>query len=223
MNRQIFDTDSDVVRRVVETAHWADMDDSERIRDIYYYVRDKIPFQFNKRESLRASDVLEMKSGSILGKSVLFKTLLEASDILSRFRAVLVGKQMFAGLPRSFRFNTLPEKMISCWIEVFSDGKWLVLDGMAYDKAYSEGLFRCAGNHSGEYVGFGAAVFSKDVLISPWNGKHRFFQRAAVKKDVGIVEDFDWFFNEYRKAIRSFSALTSGYTRKRMEEIRSIP
>ena len=156
-----------------------------------------------------------------IGKDILFKTLLDAAGVLTRYRGVIVKRELYEGLLRLVRYNALPRLLISSWIEVFYEEKWVIIDGVAFDTAYLEGVRKLAADYNGrEFTGYGLAVFDGGKIVSEWTGEHLFFQRAAVTKDLGVIEDLDWYFGEYKRAFKSLSSLHGKSSQKIIDEIR---
>lgn len=219
---RIFNKNADSIQNLVRNNGWKDLSDRDTVAAVYRYIKNSIKFGLLKQEPVPASQVLELKKGGIVSQDILFKTLLDAAGVLSRYRAVFVKKEIYSDLIRPMRFNSLPKLLISSWIEVFLDEKWIIIDGLAFDTAYLDGVKeKAASVEAKEFIGYGLAVFDGQSINDEWTGEHLFFQRAAVTRDLGVIDNFEWFFSEYKKAFQALSTMSGKYSGNTINALRS--
>ncbi|MDZ7820922.1 MAG: hypothetical protein U5N26_03380 [Candidatus Marinimicrobia bacterium] len=219
--KHIFDKESAAVRDLVAKRGWKAKNESESFAAIFDFVKNGIPFGMNKKGCIPASKVLEDGYGQALTKSILLKTLTEACGLLCRFHAFRIKKNLYEGLPRKIRYNSLPDTLISAWAELFYNGRWIVADGVILDDQYLEGLCGHISAGDGEFIGLGAGLYSGNTRHRSWDGEnHSYCQRAAIVRDLGIIDDFEWFFSEYRADFRKLGKLASKHANRKIAAIR---
>jgi hypothetical protein len=218
---KIFDADSAAVRGLISTRNWEKLIERNKIMCIHDFVKNEIPFGFSSRPCQPASAVLEAGKASALNKCILLKTLLDACGVLCRWHAFRIKKELYRGLLRSPAYRLLPETLISVWVEIFYEGQWLVADGVLLDSAYLNGLKERIPPGAAEYIAYGAGIYLSGNHADTWNGKqHNYCQRAAIVRDLGILEDLEWFFGEYRQDIRKLSLILPRHANKIIQKIR---
>jgi len=206
--KKIFDVNSAVIQELVKERNWLNLIDRNKIVRILNFVKNDIIFGFSKKPLLSASNVLSEGRGYALTKSILLKTLLDASGILCRFHAFRVNKALYQGLVTPMTYNMLPDHLMSAWVEVFYENQWLVVDGVLLDDAYFESLEKNFHEAQKEFIGLGCAVFLDSGIQTTWNGKnHSYCQRAAITRDLGVIEEFDWFFTEFVKDFKQLGKI----------------
>jgi hypothetical protein len=223
--QKLFDTHSESVQRLISERSWNKLVERNKLMCILDYVKNEIPFGFTPKICLPASLVISTGRGQTFSKSILLKTLLEACGVLCRWHAFMVKKELYEGLLRGPFFRMLPETLISVWVEVFYDNHWLVADGVLLDAAYLHGLQRYIPFKAEEFVGYGAGIFLTGTQMnSDWNGKqHNYCQRAAIVRDLGLVEDYEWFFEEYKHDLKILRRIFPAYANKVIDRIRKHP
>ncbi|MDZ7796084.1 MAG: transglutaminase [Candidatus Marinimicrobia bacterium] len=219
--KNIFDTEAPLIRELIEAQGWQKKNDTDKLGAILDYVKNDILFGMNNKGCLPASEVLRAGQGQALTKSILLKTLIDACGLLCRFHAYRVKKELYEGLPGKFRYRLLPDTLISAWIEVFHNDRWIVADGVLLDEAYLKGLSSLIDNSDGEFIGLGAGIYPGNNQVHSWDGKHHSYsQRAAITRDLGIIDDLDWFFSEFRSDFRDLGKIGSRHANRRIAAIR---
>jgi Transglutaminase-like superfamily len=213
--RKIFDVNSSEIQDVIKERNWLNLVEKNKINRIFNFVKNDIVFGFSKKPLLSASHVLSEGRGNALNKSILLKTLLDASGVLCRFHSFMVKKELYQGLTTQLNYNMLPNNLISAWIEVFHENQWLVVDGTLLDAAYFESLQNDFHEAQKEFVGFGCGVFLDNSIHTAWNGKnHTYCQRAAITRDLGVIEEFEWFFTEFTKEFKQLGKISAKFANK---------
>ena len=212
---KIFDVNSPAIRELVNERNWLKLVDRNKIIRILNFVKNDIVFGFSKKPLLSASQVLSEGRGYALTKSILLKTLLDASGILCRFHAFRVKKELYQGLLPSMTYNMLSDHLMSAWVEVFYENQWLVADGVLLDDAYFSNLEKDFHEAQKEFIGLGCAIFLESGVQTVWNGRnHTYSQRAAITRDLGVIEEFEWFFTEFTKDFKQLGKISPKFANK---------
>jgi hypothetical protein len=218
---KIFDVDAPAIRELIKERNWDKLVDKNKIVRILNFVKNDIVFGFSKKPLLSASQVLSEGRGYSLTKSILLKTLLDSCGILCRFHAFTVNKELYQGLTSPLNYNMLPNNLISAWIEVFYENQWLVADGVLLDAAYFESLQGDFHEAQKEFAGFGCSIFLEGNIHTVWNGKnHTYCQRAAITRDLGLIEEFEWFFSEFIKDFKQLGKISPKFANKAIHKRR---
>ena len=205
---KIFDVNSQAIQELISERNWLKLVDRNKIIRIVNFVKNDIVFGFSKKPLLSASQVLTEGRGYALTKSILLKTLLDASGILCRFHAFRVKKELYQGLVAPMTYNMLSDHLMSSWVEIFYDNQWLVADGVLLDDAYFASLEKNFHEAQKEFIGLGCGVFLDTGIQTEWNGKnHSYCQRAAITRDLGVIEEFEWFFSEFTKDFKQLGRI----------------
>ena len=212
---KIFDVNSPAIMDLIKERNWLKLVEKNKINRIFNFVKNDIVFGFSKKPLLSASHILSEGRGNALNKSILLKTLLDASGVLCRFHSFMVKKELYQGLSTQLNYNMLPSNLISAWVEVFYENQWLVVDGVLLDAVYFESLQNDFHEAQKEFVGFGCAVFLDNSIHTVWNGKnHTYCQRAAITRDLGVIEEFEWFFTEFTKEFKQLGKISAKFANK---------
>ncbi|MBN2780757.1 MAG: transglutaminase domain-containing protein [Candidatus Marinimicrobia bacterium] len=219
--QKIFNASAPEIQQLIRDRNWQNLVDRNKIVRILNFVKDEILFGFTPRPLLPASQVLAAGCGQAISKSILLKTLLDACGILCRYHAFTVKKELYRGLARPLEYHLLPAVLPSSWIEVFFEGQWLIADGVLLDSAYLQGLQPMLTGAQNEYIGRGIALYLPANTPTVWNGKnHTYCQRAAITRDLGIIDDFEWFFQEYRRDIRQLGNIGPKHANRMINALR---
>lgn len=218
---KIFNQDSPEIQNLIKEKKWRRFGEKNRILQIFNYVKNDIRFGFPKKALLSASQVVNEGRANAFNKSILLKTLLDASGILCRFHAFTVKKEIYNDIVPPLRFKLLPNHLISAWVEVFFDGQWIVIDGVQLDEKYFNNISKKFHEAQKEFVGYGCALYLESGYQTDWDGKtHSYNQRAAITRDHGVIEEFEWFFEEFAKDIKQLRKIRSKKTNLNIKKIR---
>ncbi len=219
---KIFDTKSAAVQALISERNWEKLIERNKIIRILDFLKNDIVFGFTKKACLPASEILTAGHGQALTKSILLKTLFDACGVLCRFHAFKIKKELYKGLARPFDYKLLPNTLISTWIEVFFEEQWLVADGILLDSGYMRGLQNGILPSEGEFIGMGAGIFLSGNSRTIWNGKnHTYCQRAAIAEDMGIIDNFEWFFSEYKPEIKQLGKISHKFANMVINTVRT--
>ena len=161
----------------------------EKVKQIYHFVRDKIPYTFTHNLQ-KASDVLKEKAGQCNTKTTLTIALLRAINIPARYHCGSVSKTLFKNTIPKWAYPLTPKLIPGhCWPEVFINDRWTALENVV-DLDLFEGI-QCKMLQDGikELNGCG---LSKDKFQKEWDGKSDILmQDGALMYDAGTFSDAD--------------------------------
>lgn len=198
---ELLDYNNEIIQNLIKEKNWKELELSERINQIYLFVRDEILFGYNEKDEIKASQVLEEKIGQCNTKSTLLMALLRASGIESRFHGFTIEKSLQKGAFSSFWFKLAPKNIIHSWVEVKYKDKWYNLEGVILDKAYLRKLQKRFKNQSSNFCGYG--VYTEDLQKPQidWNKTDTYIQKLGINQDFGLFDDPDSFFKKYSQNI----------------------
>lgn len=87
----ILDYNSLVIQDLINSRQWKELNDVEKVKSIYNFVRDEIKFGYNSSDDIRASQVLKDGYGQCNTKSTLLMALLRAVNIPNRLHGFTIN------------------------------------------------------------------------------------------------------------------------------------
>lgn len=132
-------SDSNIQRLILERK-WMDLEEFERLKAIYNFVRDEILFGYNVDDSISASKVLKDGYGQCNTKGTLFMALLRACGIPCRVHGFTIDKALQKGAMTGIVYKNAPQNVFHSWVEVYFEDKWYELEAFILDKQYLEKL-----------------------------------------------------------------------------------
>lgn len=180
-----------LIQHLIEERHWLSLDEGERIRAIYNFVRDEILFGYNISDDIPASKVLGDGYGQCNTKGTLFMALLRTCSICCRIHGFTIDKRLQKGAMTGLVYTLAPKNVFHSWVEVYLDGVWYSLEGIILDKTYLEKLQRANPECDGEFCGYGVAV--KDFRHPPIDfvRNNTYIQSEGINQDYGIYDSPD--------------------------------
>ncbi|WP_446470133.1 transglutaminase-like domain-containing protein [Xenorhabdus stockiae] len=188
------------IQHLITEKGWLNLDQTERIKVIYNFVKDDITFGFNEDDLLTASKILQMGYGQCNTKSILFMALLRALGLPCRLHGFTIDKSLQYGIMLGEIYEMAPQEIYHTWVEVYINGQWLNFEGIILDKSYLTSLQKKYATHKGKFVGYGVAI--DDLANAPieWHGDNStYIQRAGILQDLGLFDSPDDFFSKYEQ------------------------
>ena len=124
------------IEKLIENRGWKMLDEFQRIREIYDFVRNEILFGYNVRDDLPASRVLSDGYGQCNTKGTLFMALLRADGIPCRLHGFTIDKKLQKGAMTGIVYEKAPREILHSWVEVCFGGKWTELEAFILDEKY---------------------------------------------------------------------------------------
>ncbi len=194
------------IQKLIAQKGWKNLDEFERIKSIYNFIRDEILFGYNADDNLSASEVLEDGYGQCNTKGTLFMALLRACNIPCRVHGFTVDKKMQKGAMTGFVYRKVPKNVFHSWVEVFFEEIWYELEGIILDKKYLEKLQREHSGITGAFFGYGVAVKDFQNPIIDFNKNNTYIQSEGITQDFGVYNSPDELLKEHHQEISSFKA-----------------
>lgn len=182
---------AEAIQKLVHERDWGKLDEFEKIRGIYNYVRDEVRFGYNASDGISAECVLKDGYGQCNTKGTLFMALLRAVGIPCRVHGFTIDKKLQKGAMTGLVYRNAPQNIFHSWVEVFYDGQWREMEGLILDRPYLSALQKRYTECSGAFCGYGVAV--KDFRNPPidWNGENTYIQSEGINQDFGVYDSPD--------------------------------
>ncbi|ACL20036.1 transglutaminase-like domain-containing protein [Desulfitobacterium hafniense] len=181
------------IQSLIEEKQWANEECFHKIRKIYDFVRDDIPFGYNRDDTIPASEVLKDGYGQCNTKGTLLMALLRGVGVPCRIHGFTIDKQLQKGAMTGLIYSLAPRSIVHSWVEIQYKGQWYNLEGFILDKDYLQKLQEKFSAHEGSFCGYGAAT---DNLQNPqidWNVNDTYIQKEGINQDFGVFDSPDEF------------------------------
>lgn len=182
------------IQKLVDSRGWTSKDPFHQISEIYLYVRDEIPFGYNRSDLITASQVLQDGYGQCNTKGTLFMALLRAVGIPCRLHGFTIHKALQKGAMTGFVYRLAPQNVVHSWVEVYFEGRWVSLEGFILDAAYLSHLQAKFSDCNGSFCGYGVATLDFQNPPIDWNGNDTYIQKEGINQDFGVFDGPDDFF-----------------------------
>ena len=160
---RMLDYSNKSIQILIEKRGWKNLNEYERLKSIYNYVRDEILFGYNVDDSIPASKVLADGYGQCNTKGTLFMALLRSCGIPCRVHGFTIDKKLQEGAMNGFVYRNAPKNVFHSWVEVFFEGKWYELEAFILDKAYLNKLQEMSALKAFAYKNLGRHLMNHNV------------------------------------------------------------
>lgn len=191
---KILDFKSKSIIELIKDKGWEELNQKDKIGEIYNFIQNDILFGFSKSDNIPASIVLEDGYGQCNTKNILFMSLLRAVGIPCRFHGFTIHKRLQKGLINGLAYLLAPNEILHSWVEVNFNNKWFNLEGLILDKGYLQGLRAKINNPTGAFCGYAVDVNDFGNLQIKWNESDTFIQKEGIVSDLGIFDSPDEFY-----------------------------
>ncbi|MBP3707314.1 MAG: transglutaminase domain-containing protein [Clostridia bacterium] len=186
-------------KRELTARKWNDLDEFNKIKDIYSFVRDEILFGYNISDDINAEQVLKDGYGQCNTKGTLFMALLRAVNIPCRIHGFTIDKELQKGAMTGIVYKNAPQNVLHSWVEVLYDSKWYELEAFILDKKYLGKLQERFKGCSGAFCGYGVAVKDFKNLVIDWNVNNTYIQSEGINQDFGVYDSPDEMYKEHKQ------------------------
>lgn len=100
-----------LIQKLVYERKWNDLDEFNKIKNTYSFVRDEILFGYNISDDITAEQVLKDGYGQCNTKGTLFMALLRAVNIPCRIHAFTINKELQKGAMTGFVYKNAPKNV----------------------------------------------------------------------------------------------------------------
>jgi hypothetical protein len=129
----------------------------EKVEKIFYFVRDKIIFDFVGDNYMSAEEVLAARRGSCMNKAVLFVKMAKEVGIPARFHFMSVSKEALRDLLHPLAYRFWPDSFTHTFPEVKLNRRWISMEA-TFDKELHEILLK-------KNLNFARYPYKRDVSI----------------------------------------------------------
>jgi len=187
------------LQNLIQEKGWTQLVDSEKVRQIYNFVRDEILFGYNMADDIPASQILKEGYGQCNTKSTLLMALLRAVRIPCRIHGFTINKQLQKGAVTGIWYRLSPSNILHSWVEVGLGGAWYFLEGVILDKPYLSALQRKFSHCKTTFCGYGAYTENFANPVIDWNSNHTFIQDKGINQDFGVFDSPDAFYAHHQQ------------------------
>jgi len=189
---------------LIETKQWKNLNEKEKIKQIYEFVRDEIKFGYNIDDAIPASQVLNDGYGQCNTKGTLFMALLRAVNVPCRIHGFTVDKIIQKGTLTGLPYILSPKEIVHSWVEIYFNGKWYNLEGFILDKLYLNKLQTKFSDCKTNFCGYAVAVKNFEDPPIDWNENDTYIQSEGIVQDFGIFDTPDELFTKHFQNISKF-------------------
>lgn len=190
----ILNYESDCIQELISDRKWKGLETSERIGEIYNFVRDEIRFGYSARDDLPASQVLSDGYGQCNTKGNLFMALLRATDTPCRMHGFTINKSLQKGALPLIAHFLAPRNILHSWVEVLYKENWINLEGFIIDKQYLHAVQQKYTQNGECFTGYGIATKCLSNPPIEWNCSDTYIQQEGINRDFGVYDDPDTFY-----------------------------
>ncbi len=201
---KLLDYNNDAIQTLIARQKWHSLEDVEKVKVIYNYVRDEILFGYNEADEMAASRVLADGYGQCNTKAILLMALLRAVGVENRLHGFMIDKALQRGAISGIAYALSPDTILHSWVEVKLGDSWYDLEGVIVDSAYLAGLQKMFPDEKGIFCGYG--VYTDDFSNPPidWHLNNTYIQNKGVIEDLGTFDTPDEFYAEHRQKLSAF-------------------
>jgi len=115
--------------------------DEEKLKKIYYFVRDKILFDLVEDQFMSSEEILKIRRGSCMNKALLLHDMAKAVEISVRLHFMKVSKKALEDLLHPFVYKLWPKSFLHTYPEINLDGNWVPMEA-TFDKELHQILLK---------------------------------------------------------------------------------
>lgn len=192
------------IQKLIDQRKWRELDEFNKIKEIYNFVRDEIKFGYNVDDSVTASQVLKAGYGQCNTKGTLFMALLRAVDVPCRVHGFTIDKRLQKGAMTGFVYANAPKNIFHSWVEVCYSGSWYELEAFILDTEYLTKLQKINSECTGAFCGYGVAVADFKNPVIEWKGNNTYIQSEGINQDFGGYNSPDELLKEHHQEMSAF-------------------
>lgn len=213
---QLLDFNTSAIQQLIENRNWQQLNEKEKIKAAYDFVRNEIKFGYNRADDIPASEVLKDGFGQCNTKSILLMALLRGLDIPCRIHGFFIDKKMQKGALTGITYLFAPKKIVHAWTEVYYDNQWIALEGVIIDDQYLSQVKDKLNRFNNGYIGYGISVADKEKISLCWQGKSTYIQSFSITEDLGLFHSPDDFFKKYNNTSSRIKKLLFNILRQKI-------
>lgn len=200
----ILDFDNPSIKSLITEKGWVKMTETDKVKNIYDYVKDDVKFGYNTDDSISASVVLDDGYGQCNTKANLFMALLRAVEIPNRMHGFTIHKALQKGAITGIWYKLSPKNILHSWVEVYVNGEWFNLEGLILDKTYLTALQKKFSDCKTTFCGYGAYTDNFQKPNVEWNKNDTYIQEKGINQDFGLFDTPDDFYSQHQQKLNPF-------------------
>lgn len=202
----MLDYSSIPIQKLIRQRKWKKLDEADRIKAVYNFVRDEILFGYNTDDSVCATKVLKDGYGQCNTKGTLFMALLRGCGIPCRVHGFTINKRLQKGAMTGFVYKNAPKNIFHSWVEVYCENRWYELEAFILDKKYLTKLQHKFGSCKGSFCGYGVAVKNFTDPVIDFNRNNTYIQSEGINQDFGVYDSPDELLKEHGQQLTPLKA-----------------
>lgn len=175
---KMLDFSNSQIQQLIKDRKWKDLEEFQRIKAIYNFVRDEILFGYNIDDSISASKVLADGYGQCNTKGTL----------------------------TGFVYKNAPQNIFHSWVEIYFENKWYELEAFILDTKYLKNLQKINRRCTGAFCGYGVAVKDFKNPVIDFNRNNTYIQSEGINEDFGIYDSPDALLKEHHQEMSWFKS-----------------
>ena len=191
---KMLDYSSKNIQQLIRERNWNDIEEFERLKSIYTFVRDEILFGYNIDDTVCASKVLADGYGQCNTKGTLFMALLRACNIPCRVHGFTIDKRLQKGAMTGFVYRNAPKSIFHSWVEIILD--------MQYLRKLQIKNSDC----TGAFCGYGVAVKNFKNPVIDFDRNNTYIQSEGINQDFGVYDSPDDLLKEHHQEMSALKA-----------------
>lgn len=200
---RMLDYESKSIQELIATRGWRSLNEFERIKAIYNYIRDEIQFGYNIDDDIPASKVLKDGYGQCNTKGTLFMALLRACNIPCRVHGFTIDKILQKGAMTGIVYKNAPKNVFHSWVEIYFEEQWYELEGFILDKEYLGKLQNMNATCKGSFCGYGVAVKDFQNPVIDFDRNNTYIQSEGINQNFGVYDSPDELLKEHHQEMSS--------------------
>ena len=175
------------IQQLIRERGWKNINEFERLKSIYDFVRDEILFGYNIDDNVPASKVLADGYGQCNTKGTLFMAILRACNIPCRVHGFTIDKKLQKGAMTGVVYKNAPQNVFHSWVEVYFEDRWYELEAFILDKKY-------------------LAVKDFKNPIIDFDRNNTYIQSEGINQDFGVYDSPDDLLKEHHQEMSAIKA-----------------
>lgn len=197
----LLDFSNPFILQLVKSKKWQQLNEVEKVKAVYNFVRDEIKFGYNTADSIPASQVLDDGYGQCNTKATLLMAMLRAIGIPNRIHGFTINKALQKGAISGIWYFLSPANILHSWVEVFVNGNWYNLEGVILDKTYLSKLQSKFADCKTTFCGFGVYTDNFQNPSVDWNENDTYIQKLGINRDFGLFDSPDDFYEKHSQEL----------------------
>ena len=203
---KMLDYSSKNIQQLIRERNWNDIEEFERLKLIYTFVRDEILFGYNIDDTVCASKVLADGYGQCNTKGTLFMALLRACNIPCRVHGFTIDKELQKGAMTGIVYKNAPRNVLHSWVEVYFEDTWYELEAFILDVQYLRKLQIKNSDCTGAFCGYGVAVKDFKHPVIDFDRNNTYIQSEGINQDFGVYDSPDDLLKEHHQEMSELRA-----------------